>query len=73
LVFSGIFDITSSGIVRTEPANPGETFDSSLKCSDYFVLAALLAVGAAVVFSSPQEIVEETGDTVAAAEKIANS
>ena len=40
LVFSWIFDITTSGIVKTEPADPGETSDNSLKRSDYVVLAA---------------------------------
>jgi TolB-like protein/tetratricopeptide (TPR) repeat protein len=73
LVFSWIFDITTSGIVKTEPADPGETFDSSLKRTDYVVLAALLAIGAAIVFGSLQKIVEEVDDAVAAAEKIDNS
>src|SRR5210317_2090338 len=59
LVFSWIFDITTSGIVKTEPADPGESFDNSLKRTDYVVLAAILAIGAAIVFSSLQKIVEE--------------
>jgi len=73
LVFSWTFDITLSGIVKTEPADPGEIFDNSLKRSDYVVLVALLAIGAAIVFGSLQKIVEEVDDVVAAAEKIANS
>ena len=73
LVFSWVFDITTSGIVKTEPADPGEVFDNSLKRNDYVVLAALLAIGAAIVFGSLQKIVEEVDDAVAAAEKIANS
>jgi TolB-like protein/Flp pilus assembly protein TadD len=73
LIFSWIFDITTSGIVKTEPADPGEIFDNSLKRTDYLVLAALLAIGAAIVFGSLQKIVEEVDDAVAAAEKIANS
>jgi TolB-like protein/Flp pilus assembly protein TadD len=73
LVFSWIFDITTSGIVRTEPADPGETFDNSLKRTDYLILAALLAMGAAIVFGSLQKIAEEVDDAVAAVEKIANS
>ena len=73
LVFSWIFDISTSGIVKTEPADPGESFDNSLKRTDYVVLVALLAIGAAVVFGSLQKIVEEVDDVVAAAEKIANS
>ena len=73
LVFSWTFDITTSGIVKTEPADPGEIFDNSLKRSDYVVLVALLAIGAAIVFGSLQKIVEEVDDAVAAAEKIDNS
>jgi TolB-like protein/Flp pilus assembly protein TadD len=73
LIFAWTFDITTSGIVKTEPADPGEIFDNSLKRSDYIVLVALLAIGAAIVFGSLQKIVEEVDDGVAAAEKIANS
>ena len=73
LVFSWTFDITISGIVKTEPADPGEVFDNSLKRTDYIVLAALLVIGAAIVFSSLQRIVEEVDDAVAVAEKINNS
>jgi len=73
LVFAWTFDITTSGIVKTEPANPGDIFDNSLKRSDYIVLVALLAIGVAIVFTSLQKIVEEVDDAVAAAEKIANS
>ena len=75
LIFSWIFDITTSGIVRTEPADAGEVFDNSLKRTDYVVLVALLAIGVAIVFGSLQKIVEEVDGVVAVAsvEKIANS
>ncbi len=73
LVFSWVFDISTSGIVKTEPADPEGVFDNSLKRNDYVVLAALLAIGAAIVFGSLQKIVEEVDDVVAAAEKIDNS
>jgi len=75
LVFSWTFDITTSGIVRTEPADPGEVFDNALKRTDYLVLVALLAIGAAVVFGSLKKIVEEVDGVVAVAtvKKIANS
>jgi len=73
LVFSWTYDITVTGIVRTGPADPGEIFDNSLKRSDYIVLVALLAIGAAIVFGSLQKIVEEVDDAVTAAEKIDNS
>ena len=55
LVFSWTFDITTSGIVKTEPADPGEVFDNSLKRNDYIVLVALLAIGAAIAFGSLQK------------------
>ena len=73
LIFSWTFDITTSGIVKTEPADPGKVFDNSLKRTDYVVLAALLAIGAAIVFSSLQNIVEEVDDAVAATAKIDHS
>jgi len=73
LIFSWVFDITASGIVKTEPADPDEAFDNSLKRNDYVVLVALLAIGAAIVFGSLQKIAEEVDDVVAAVEKIANS
>jgi TolB-like protein/tetratricopeptide (TPR) repeat protein len=75
LIFSWVFDITTSGIVRTEPAAAGDSFDNSLKRNDYVVLIALFAIGAAVVFGSLQRIVEEVDGTatIATVEKIANS
>ena len=76
LIFSWVFDITTSGIVRTEPANAGEDFDNSLKRTDYVVLVALLAIGVAIVFGSLQKIVGEVDGTVrpvARVEKIDNS
>lgn len=66
LIFSWTFDITTSGLVKTEPAEAGEAFDSSLKRPDYLLLIALLAIGAAIVFGSLQKIVEEVDDAVAA-------
>ena len=66
LVFSWTFDISTSGIVKTEPADPGETFDNSLKRADYIVLAALLSIGAAIAYGSLQRIVEEVDVAVAA-------
>jgi len=73
LVFSWTYDITTSGIVKTEPADPGDIFDNALKRTDYIVLVALLAIGAAIVFGSLQKIVEEVDVSVAAADKIENS
>jgi TolB-like protein/tetratricopeptide (TPR) repeat protein len=73
LVFSWTYDITLAGIVKTEPADLGEVFDNSLKRTDYVVLVALLAVGAAIVLGSLQRIVQEVDGVVATVEKIANS
>ena len=73
LIFAWTYDITTTGIVKTEPADPGDIFDNSLKRSDYIVLVALLAIGAAIVFGSLQKVAEEFNDAVAAAEKIDNS
>lgn len=73
LIFSWTFDITTSGLVKTEPAEAGEAFDSSLKRTDYLLLIALLAIGAAIVFGSLQKIVEEVNDAVAAAAITDNS
>lgn len=56
LIFSWVFDISASGNVRTEPADSGAAFDNSLKRTDYVVLAALLAIGAAIVFGNLQDI-----------------
>ena len=73
LIFAWTFDITSAGIVKTEPPGDGEVFDNALKRTDYVVLAAMLAIGSVIVFGSLQKIVEEVDDVVAAAEKIDNS
>ncbi len=73
LIFSWAFDISLSGIVKTEPADSGEVFDNSLKRTDFIVLVALLAIGAAIVFGSLKKIVEEVDGAVATVEKIANS
>ena len=57
LIFSWTYDITASGIVKTEPADAGEVFDNSLKHTDYVVLIALLAIGVAIVLGSLQKVV----------------
>ena len=59
LIFSWYYDITTSGIVRTRAAHADEEVDLSLRRSDYFVLTALLAVGAAVLVGSADKIQEE--------------
>ena len=68
LVFAWTFDVTASGIVKTKPADPDDAFDIALGRTDYFILTALLVIGAAIIFGSLQRIVEEVKDTVEAAE-----
>ena len=59
LIFSWYYDITASGIVRTRAAHADEAVDLSLRRSDYIVLTALLAVGAAILVGSADKIQEE--------------
>ncbi len=59
LIFSWYYDITTAGIVRTRAAHADEAVDLSLRRSDYIVLTALLAVGAAVLVGSADKIQEE--------------
>jgi TolB-like protein len=76
LIFGWFYDITPQGIVRTEPAGDRESVDLRLKPVDYVVLAALLAIGSAIVIGSVGKIQEEieTGSGVpASVEKTAHS
>jgi TolB-like protein len=76
LIFGWFYDITPQGIVRTEPSGDRESVDLRLKPVDYVVLAALLAIGSAIVIGSIGKIQEEieTGSGVAApVEKTAHS
>ena len=59
LVFSWVFDITASGIVRTEPAVPGEHIDLSLRRGDWALLAALGVIAIAVLYGSLQRVADE--------------
>lgn len=59
LIFGWFFDITPQGIVRTEPTGEAESVDLRLKPADYVILAALLAIGAAIVIGSLGKIQEE--------------
>jgi TolB-like protein/Flp pilus assembly protein TadD len=59
LVFGWIFDITSAGIVRTREAGSDESIEMKLQRQDYVILAALLAVGIAVLLGSAEKIYEE--------------
>jgi TolB-like protein/Flp pilus assembly protein TadD len=59
LIFSWYYDITSIGVVRTQPAGTGESADLSLRRFDYVVLSALVAIGLIVVLGSADKIQEE--------------
>jgi len=59
LVFGWFFDITVRGIVRTPPADAvGDERALSLQRRDYVLLAAIVVIGAAIVYDSVREIVE---------------
>jgi len=76
LVFGWFFDITSGGIVRTEPAGDAQAVDLRLKRFDYAVLVALFIIGAAVLFGSLGKIHEEietAGGASARVERLENS
>jgi TolB-like protein len=59
LVFGWIFDIRRDGIYRTRTAGPDEIVETKLQRPDYAILAALLAVGLAVLLGSADKIQEE--------------
>jgi TolB-like protein/tetratricopeptide (TPR) repeat protein len=59
VIFSWFYDITPKGIIRTEPAGATEKVELKLKRADYGVLAALLAVGLAILFGSVGKIQQE--------------
>jgi len=59
LIFSWYYDITSEGIMRTQPAGAEESADLSLRRFDYVVLSALVAIGLIVVLGSADKIQEE--------------
>ena len=59
LVFSWVFDITAQGIVRTEPAEPGEHVDLSLRRGDWVLLAALSVIAVVVLYGSLQRVADE--------------
>ena len=76
LIFSWYYDITPKGIVRTETAGEFETVEPKLKRADYIVLAALLAVGLAILLGSAEKIqkeIESTPDLALVAERLENS
>jgi TolB-like protein/tetratricopeptide (TPR) repeat protein len=75
LVFSWVFDITAQGIVRTEPAEPGEHVDLSLRRGDWVLLAALSIIAVVVLYGSLQRVADEAllEPVAEVAERIENS
>jgi TolB-like protein len=61
LIFSWFYDITPGGIVRTEKAEDAGPVDLKLRRADYFILAALLAIGLVILVGSASKIQEEIG------------
>lgn len=60
LVFGWFFDVGAGGITRTQRAGPGDAAASlPLRRADYVLLAALVAVAAAIVYSMAGRVVEE--------------
>lgn len=56
VVFAWFYDITSTGIARTEPARSADAFDPSLRRSDYLLLAALTIVAVAITLEFTSRI-----------------
>lgn len=56
LIFGWMYQITSDGIVRTQPLGAGETGDISLKGMDYVLLTALVVVVGAITLGLLSEI-----------------
>jgi len=50
VVFAWFYDLTPAGLTRTPPAHASDTFDLSLRRSDYVVLSALAIVGIAITW-----------------------
>jgi len=48
IVFAWFYDLTPAGLTRTPPAHASETFDLSLRRTDYLILSALVIVSAAI-------------------------
>jgi TolB-like protein/tetratricopeptide (TPR) repeat protein len=59
-ILGWFFDIRKDGIYRTRKAGADETVETRLQRTDYAILAALLAVGLAILLGSADLIQEET-------------
>ena len=63
IVFAWFYDISWSGISRTQPASTKDDFDPSLRRADYVILAALAVVAIGVMLEFTSRI-EGTVDTI---------
>jgi len=59
LVFGWRYDVTTEGLRRTPPADPGESVDLSLKGVDYLVLTCLVTIMTLVGFSVGNQVILE--------------
>lgn len=59
LVFGWRYDVTTEGLRRTPPADPGESVDLSLKGVDYLVLTCLVTILTLVGFSVGNQVILE--------------
>jgi hypothetical protein len=50
MVFAWFFDLTTTGLTRTPPADADHGFDPSLRRTDYLILATLSVVAVAVAW-----------------------
>jgi TolB-like protein/Tfp pilus assembly protein PilF len=56
VLFGWMYQVTQHGIVRTGPADAGETSERSLRKSDYVLLTAMVAVAGTITFAMLDEI-----------------
>jgi TolB-like protein/Tfp pilus assembly protein PilF len=73
LVFGWFFDITAQGLVRTPPADEAASDTPlTLQRRDYLILAALAAVGVAILTDATRQIIEapRVADIAAGAETL---
>ena len=70
LVFGWRYDITTQGIVRTSPADPGTEVDLALRRIDYVILGLLAVMAAGVTYQLSVQISQTRSPETAAFAKI---
>lgn len=71
LMFGWFFDVTTEGIVRTPPAEPGQDPDLGLRRIDYAILAALFLVGIGIAYQLTVQI--RSTDTTSVVDTISSA